>query len=58
MVFNYMRNEFRWGVADFVRVLASANGSNNIRRKAAFAAAASGMLARISPRFLRIFPRR
>jgi hypothetical protein len=51
MVCNYMRNEFRWGVADFVKALASADGSNNTRRKAAFAAAASGMLARISPRF-------
>jgi hypothetical protein len=29
-----MRNEFRWGVADIVRALASANGSNNIRREA------------------------
>ena len=35
-----MRNEFRWGVADFVKALASADGSNNTRRKAAFAAAA------------------
>jgi hypothetical protein len=40
MVCNYMRNEFRWGVADFVKALASADGSNNTRRKAAFAAAA------------------
>jgi hypothetical protein len=46
-----MRNEFRCGVADFVRALVSANGSNNTRQKAAFAAAASGMLARIFPRF-------
>ena len=40
MVCNYMRNELRWGVADFVKVLASAGGSNNTRQKAAFAAAA------------------
>ena len=40
MVCNYMRNEFRWGVSDFVKTLASAGGSNNTRRKAAFAAAA------------------
>jgi hypothetical protein len=35
-----MRNELRWGIADFIKVLASAGGSNNTRRKAAFAAAA------------------
>src|SRR6266480_1721240 len=40
MVYNYMQNELRWGVADFVKVLASAGGSNNTRQKAAFAAAA------------------
>jgi hypothetical protein len=40
MVCNYMRNEFRWGVSDFVKALASANGSSNTRRKAAFAVAA------------------
>jgi hypothetical protein len=30
-IMNYMRNEFRWGVTDVVRALASANGPNNIR---------------------------
>src|SRR5579871_808360 len=40
MVCNYMRNEFRWGVSDFVKALASSTGSNNTRRKAAFSAAA------------------
>jgi hypothetical protein len=30
-IMNYMRNEFCWGVADFVMALASANGPNNIR---------------------------
>ena len=35
---NYMRKELRWGVSDFVKALASAEGSNNTRRKAAFAA--------------------
>ncbi|KAF1810528.1 hypothetical protein P152DRAFT_88388 [Eremomyces bilateralis CBS 781.70] len=40
MVCNFMRNEFRWGVSDFVKTLAFSDGSNNTRRKAAFAAAA------------------
>jgi hypothetical protein len=40
MVFSYMRNELRWGVSDFIKALASAEGSNNTRRKAAFATAA------------------
>jgi hypothetical protein len=35
-----MRNEFRWGVSDFVKALASSTGSNNTRRKATFSAAA------------------
>jgi hypothetical protein len=35
-----MRKELRWGVSDFIKALASAEGSNNTRRKAAFAAAA------------------
>jgi hypothetical protein len=35
-----MRNELRWTISDFVKALASANGSTNTRRKAAFAAAA------------------
>jgi hypothetical protein len=40
MVCNYMRSEFRWGVSDFVKALASSTGSSNTRRKAAFSAAA------------------
>ncbi len=40
MVYNYMRKELCWRVSDFIKVLASAGGSNNTRRKAAFAAAA------------------
>jgi hypothetical protein len=40
MVCNYMRNEFRWGVSDFVKALASSTGSNNTRRRAAFSTAA------------------
>jgi hypothetical protein len=38
MVFSYLRNELRWGISDFIKALASAEGSNNTRRKAAFAA--------------------
>ena len=40
MVCNYMRNELRWGVSDFIKALASSKGSNNTRRKSAFVAAA------------------
>ncbi len=40
MVCNFMRKELRWGVSDFVTTLASSEGSNNTRRKAAFRAAA------------------
>ncbi|KAH7113631.1 hypothetical protein EDB81DRAFT_824890 [Dactylonectria macrodidyma] len=40
IVCNFMRNELRWGVADLVTALASSEGSNNTRRKAAFVAAA------------------
>jgi hypothetical protein len=40
MVCNFMRNELRWGVSDFIKALASSEGSNNTRRKAAFAATA------------------
>ena len=35
-----MRKELRWGVSDFITALASSEGSNNTRRKAAFVAAA------------------
>jgi hypothetical protein len=42
LVFNYMRNELRWGASDFVKALASARGSSNTRRQAAFATAAYG----------------
>jgi hypothetical protein len=47
IVCNFMRNELRWGVSDFVMALASSEGPNNSRRKAAFVAAAyqdSGIL--------------
>ena len=40
MVCNFMRKELRWGVSDFITALASSEGSNNTRRKAAFVAAA------------------
>jgi hypothetical protein len=40
MICGYMRKELRWGVSDFIKALASAEGPNNARRKAAFAAAA------------------
>jgi hypothetical protein len=39
MVCSYMRNEFRWGVSDFVKALASSSGSRNTRRKPAFSVA-------------------
>jgi hypothetical protein len=39
-MFNYMRNELRWGISDFVKALASARSANNTRRQAAFATAA------------------
>jgi hypothetical protein len=37
-----MRNELRWGASDFAKALASARGSSNTRRQAAFATAAYG----------------
>ena len=40
MICSYMRTQFRWGISDLVKALASANGANNARRKASFAAAA------------------
>ncbi|KAH7114791.1 hypothetical protein EDB81DRAFT_669452 [Dactylonectria macrodidyma] len=40
LVCNFMRKELRWGVADFVKALASAEGPNHTRRQAAFVSAA------------------
>jgi hypothetical protein len=40
IVCNFMRNELRWSVSDFIKALASSEGSNNTRRKATFAATA------------------
>ena len=40
MVCNFMRNELRWGVSDFIKALASSEGSSNTRQKTAFAATA------------------
>ena len=39
MICSYMRTQFHWGISDFVKALASANGANNARRKASFVAA-------------------
>ncbi|KAH8656431.1 hypothetical protein BGZ61DRAFT_306759, partial [Ilyonectria robusta] len=39
MVCNFMRKELRWGVTDFVKALASAEGPNNTRRRTAFVTA-------------------